>query len=1194
MKKLLTILLAIVIAACPLMGALAAVQNDAAVYLYVSTNGNDETGDGSLDNPFKSLEAARDKIRQLKSQGNNSAFTVYVRGGEYFMPSKLSFGIDDSGTEDAPIIYSNYPGEKVTLIGGKRFGISDFDSASDDVLLDRLVDQNVRNKIYKIDLGKHGVDLTDEEPYYLGAYTREGYNPSNRGFSGCEVFVNGRAMELSRYPNSNSDVTTIYSPHAFAKGYDADGKGDSGALRSDPFVIGVIPDNHVNKWSASINASQSGSKNKVLMYGWWKYDWCDETIPIKSIGTETENVEGLDINGAPWTGDVLKLTSEWSAYLCPDHDYGRRQFYVYNLIEEMDIPGEYFIDYDTSVLYIYPHDDTNDVKIDISLNTSELISLWEAENITFSGIDITAGRKHGYYMYGCNNVKIKDCEISGTGSQAIFIKDSYNCGVSDSYIHDVNGGIVLSGGDRDTLTRGNNYVDNCHIESFSRLSKTYNGAVDVAGVGNRVTNNKIHDGPHLAISFAGQNNEIMYNEIYDVCKERYDSGAIYGGLTWIGRGCRIENNYFHDIATTSLGSMGISAVYLDGGQCDMTVSNNVFNNIDGGCIWVGGGQYVNMKNNYFIDSTYGLWLQKPDLSGKFVSFKADYDKYGLADNSIWQKEFPNLYTFMEQSDEDKLEPKNNTFINNIAFKTQLYMGGDNAFEKDYIINIDDVNLSTYTDPGFSDYEGKDFTLTGNEPILSKLTGFTPIDVSKIGLNSKPPQLKTLTLSSGEDIGFSSDRYEYSISVPYNTTEIVLPLVTATADEGVSVEVKYPSQTSLNDEDGYICVSASKDGNTTEYRIYMDVFGRNMYSNGGGEFGSWEIYDVNNAVQTSVNPAEGAYCMNIDFGLFYAPDQYPETLSANKTYLAQSMVRRSDDRTDTVDVYEVVMYVVDPYEKIEDFEKNGHGNIYCWNEDGTTRTHAIASLSDDKWIKHYRTIVPNKDGNFADIYYDPNTGLTRNFTVDEYFLGELVVSKLSIVDDKGNVPNLIVSSSKTATNITLDAIALNQLGNRVGLLGEKVSSWKLTKSIDGVSINPATGLLTVGAGSSGQIEVEATLIPSYTGAVQKEVKSRISIDIQKEGFDIVKEGSNAKVTALYENKSGSTQTLDLYYVIYGVDSNGIESMENIVYKKNFDLKKGEIFNEEKVITLPSQGEHVLRCFLWQNNLVPAIKSGFLEN
>jgi hypothetical protein len=98
---------------------------------YVATNGND-TNAGTLEAPLATINGARDKIRTDGGVGViRKPIEVYIRGGSYYfdkpvvfgkyaaVPGKSSAG-DDSGTSEYPITYKAYGDEKPIFVGGSK------------------------------------------------------------------------------------------------------------------------------------------------------------------------------------------------------------------------------------------------------------------------------------------------------------------------------------------------------------------------------------------------------------------------------------------------------------------------------------------------------------------------------------------------------------------------------------------------------------------------------------------------------------------------------------------------------------------------------------------------------------------------------------------------------------------------------------------------------------------------------------------------------------------------------------------------------------------------------------------------------------------------------------------------------------------------------------------------------------------
>ena len=150
MKKVLLVLLSICLILSSVSPAVLA-NNDNKIYLYVATDGN-ENGDGTISNPFSSIEKARDEIRRLKESGINPAegFVVYLRGGNYGLSKGIIFSAQDSGTSEAPVVYASYPGEKAMIVGGASINAKHFVPLNNEDIKARVIDETAKNKIMQI------------------------------------------------------------------------------------------------------------------------------------------------------------------------------------------------------------------------------------------------------------------------------------------------------------------------------------------------------------------------------------------------------------------------------------------------------------------------------------------------------------------------------------------------------------------------------------------------------------------------------------------------------------------------------------------------------------------------------------------------------------------------------------------------------------------------------------------------------------------------------------------------------------------------------------------------------------------------------------------------------------------------------------------------------------------------------------
>ena len=706
MKKMLLVLLSI----CLLLSSVApvALASEDKIYLYVAADGS-ENGDGSLTNPFSSIEKARDEIRRLKAAGKNPAegFVVYLRGGNYGIDKGIVFEAQDSGTSEAPIVYATYPGEKATIVGGASIDAKHFVPLNNEDIRARVVDETAKNKIMQIDLGALGYTNFGEN-FLRGEYSYIAPLPTNTPANAPEIVVDGELMTLARYPNDGN----MLIKEVIKEGFNKDSlpsdisEEDKQAAVNECFII-TPQDDRIKYWTKATDA---------LMHGFWHFDWADQSVYIKNIDVENNTIESN-------IGSIYGVMK------------GQR-FYVYNLPEEIDMPGEYYLDKNTNILYIYPPEGFKEnSEIKISLLTDNILEVNGANHIDFKGIDFTTSRKSAVAINSGNNIRVMDANIEYTSDYAVKIEnEARNCGVINCHIYEVDGGVSLNGGVAESLTPGHNYVENCEIEAFSRITKTYRAAVSINGVENRVSNNEIHNGSHLAISFGGFDHLIENNEIYDVVKESDDMGAIYGGQTWLYRGLRVVGNYIHDITTESKQGVGISAVYLDGCQCDVTIEGNIVENVDGNAFWINGGRDNVIKDNIVVNCKTAVKLTCVDLDlfpyERRLNSIVKSSIWTNPEEELWKKEpFISRYPEMLQMFDDEPNiPKYNKVHRNLVVNSEEYK------LEQLNENLLDMknNYVTGKNPGFKDMMLGNYNLREDSIVFNEIPGFAVPDMSKMG------------------------------------------------------------------------------------------------------------------------------------------------------------------------------------------------------------------------------------------------------------------------------------------------------------------------------------------------------------------------------------------------------------------------------------------------------------------------------
>lgn len=595
---------------------------------YIAADGSDEN-DGSVSAPFATFERAKKAVRELDKTGKTSV-TVAVCAGEYAL-EQIAFGEADSGSEACPVIYKAYGGN-VILNGGFNIPADAFEKVTDERILRRLTPQ-AREHVRVADLNR--LDLTREQIgviHVIGSFhMADRYDGDWIGPLHCELFVGDRRQTLARYPNGDDFLKTD-RPITFIGGSEAEQTGifdpEFRKLRNPTGDL-----YEVNKALARRIASWQTLED-VWMFGYWMYDWADASTPIGSFDPVKRTL-------AP------KFVSQWGARK-------GAPYYFFNVLEELDVPGEWYLNRTDLKLYLYPEGELQE-NVFLSVTQKSILKVHGARHLTFDGFTIK-GTRGDAVTVEADHITIRNCTVKNVAGHAMVVRGSGNR-VDNCHISRIGkAGILLDGGDRETLTPGGSIVENNLIHSWSEIFKTYCPAVQLNGVGNICRHNEMYDSPHEVIWYHGNDHIIEYNHIHHACLLTKDGGAIYAGKEWSYYGSIVRGNVIHDLGTPYYTAC---AIYMDDGMSGQTVCDNLMVNIPGMAIQLGGGRDFEVRDNIIVNCTntplyYDNRAREGALFGGWFHYCSEPE--GLMwkllwdspyRNEIWQKRYPRMAAFCE-------------------------------------------------------------------------------------------------------------------------------------------------------------------------------------------------------------------------------------------------------------------------------------------------------------------------------------------------------------------------------------------------------------------------------------------------------------------------------------------------------------------------------------------------------------------
>lgn len=709
--------------------------------IYVSVNGNDQNP-GTEELPLKSLEGAKNFLR--KRTRKDIPVNVIFEEGEYFIEKSVEFTRIDSGTSTAPIVYKAKDGAKVEFIGSKRLDVSKFEIVTDEEILSRVYPE-VRGKLMQLDLKEQNI------PKELYDWTKSMREIADRWImTPLPLFLNGKVQQVSRWPNSgrilidsivetgNSYVENTYS------------KQDESVYKKGAKITYV--DSEPSRWEKADNA---------FLRGYFSNPWYRQDVKLRSVDTENMTMQ-LD----SWLSGTISKT------------YSTNGYYVFHLLEEIDIPGEWYIEKDTGILYYYPPEDfSEDDVFEIGYTEEDMVTMDNTSYVTFENLgwskntQVWGGRPWSHanheganalVMNDCAYITVKDCKFHDIAEIAIDFKGE-NIVIDGCEIYNIgNCGIMGYGGEYDGLVSCKNVIKNCHIAgTIQHVAQNTCAAIYIGpkngnddNVNFVVENNVIHNTPNTGIYYKGVQHEIKYNEIYNNQNTSSDGGAIYTGRSWGQFGTEVSNNYIHDVGMQH-DTWHTCGIYYDDSHSGNIFKNNIVvlnNTYESTGVFINGGSHNHIEGNtvvngesFVLAGTITMTPNETVLDGLYsVPFRS----------SEFVKAFPTQLPMVNEYLENGKVNVNNTYINNLMMNAPPKIGQE-PYKSDISYN-GNVNISEYSDEIFVDAKNQDFRVTDEAKEkynISEAVLGEDFDINLIGIQNGyeiPEELKNFNLTGPYD------------------------------------------------------------------------------------------------------------------------------------------------------------------------------------------------------------------------------------------------------------------------------------------------------------------------------------------------------------------------------------------------------------------------------------------------------------
>lgn len=664
-------------------------------------NGNDKYSGGLAkpnknltDGPFRTIEKAKNEIRNLKSKGPlNYPVTVVLREGVYPLTKTLVFTPDDSGSDEFPISYIAYEGENPVLSGS------------------RLVTgwKKADGRLWKV----HLPEVEKGEWYFAQLFVdgQRRYRPRlpKEGFYHVADYLEPRSYKLpSHRTSAKPEDRHLYKGFSFNEG-------------------------DIKQWDKLEDI-------EVVSF----HSWADSRLKIESIDTDQNKVyftrdatysftQG-GMNQRYYVDNVFEAISAGEWYL--DRSSGNIYYYP--------LPGE------------NPKEKEIIAPLVNTIIALEGAENNYVENLSFSGLTFSyAGAdlpEDGYLgaqahsrvdaalsATGAKKISVKNCIISRVGRYGIWFRE--NCHenrIENNVIYDLGAGGIKVGevsSDEFSKNPGYNIVSNNHVYDGGKIYHCSVGILVGKTHRNTISHNEVHDFNYTGISvgFHGSGlasyNTIEYNYIHDVMKGMFNDGA---GIYTLQHcpGTVIRNNLIHDVHPYTYLGFGI---YLDNTTTGVLVENNISYRTERGFLYKGQDNIV--QNNIFAFGKDHMLDPHTPSPNRFERNIVYFSESRLFRWTEWNSQGPqqrNSYPYFDETVE-RVSMKNMMSL----FDYNLYYSTDGEGMQFYGQTFKDWQElgfdkhSKIADPLFVDGEVGNFTLKPGSPAFE--LGFQPIDISEVGL-----------------------------------------------------------------------------------------------------------------------------------------------------------------------------------------------------------------------------------------------------------------------------------------------------------------------------------------------------------------------------------------------------------------------------------------------------------------------------
>ena len=569
--------------------------------IYMSPDGKGSAG--TVNAPVGTLDEAKKlAAKYLREYGEDYPVHIFVKGGLYHFSKTVKFD-DEIFNSDLNKVVSieSYDDEMPQFTGAQTLDTADFIPVSDPYTLARLPKEG-RGKVAYIDLKKAGIEQLENKANVFNY-----------------IYLNDIEQTNARWPN-NGEATVFSVP------------------QTNSFTFSEAAP---TRWTEAKNAYVFGH------FSSWRWEWHQGIIKSVDPATKTINIVGA--NGS----ETMRSSASGTGW------------YAQNLLEELDMPGEWYVDQENMLLYYYPPYKLKNQKLEIMTCNDTLIEFTYGKNISIKGINFTKCYQGLLFKGSPKNVTIDKCKFSH--QQAYYAVQfpngagTLNVTITNNEVYNLFGAFCyVKTGNLGRLTDGNCLIKNNVIIQVAQYYKNA-GAIcgpyqveNFGSVGTTVEHNVIQDIPGGAgVGLGGTHIKITNNEIVNAGKYMNDYGAIYMGRSSSYFDTEIAYNFLHNFNNSN----DYKGLYNDDAFAGAYWHHNIMVDMESPSNQAPGFNTRYMYNISVNCAKDGINGSRKNFNngGRIKHGGADWketEKLVKENEDVYKEQYPQIFDWLERKDDE--------------------------------------------------------------------------------------------------------------------------------------------------------------------------------------------------------------------------------------------------------------------------------------------------------------------------------------------------------------------------------------------------------------------------------------------------------------------------------------------------------------------------------------------------------------